>query len=330
MLLGTAVCVFAADKEFRAGWLEFVRPAIAPDEFPTAFHYHRARERAIASMKLSLENKKRAETLESLAYFYLRDFQYQNAREGFEEALKRKGDEPRLRHLLGQTKAVLLLAEPETRSEECKEAIKEFRRAADREESNAMPLFQAASVAFDSNRSDLALPLVKEALGRPECGFYTLPVPEDLAEDRAQATGAWWWVQSELWKEMIVRAANCGRWVVRQADRSALRGEKEKAEELYLQAVQIGQHLYRTNPPLVEALAAGLEMERTALRGRLRNPAGDSADVEERLKRLDSAQKNLERLWRDLREKERRQPPASIEERVENQKRLVEAILSSL
>lgn len=323
--------VFAAEaKEFRAAWLEFVQPVIEPERFSSAFHYHRAREKAIEVILPAAQTKKDWGALESLGYFYLRDFKYRSAQEQFEAALKRNSREPRLYYLLGQAKAVLLLAEPQTRSEECKEAIKEFRKAAERDAGNAMPLLQAASVTFDSDRADLALPLVSDALQKPEYRFYTLPVPEDLVEDSALAAAAWWWVQSELWRDMINRTTNCGRGMIRQADRLALSGEKDKAEELYHQAAEIGRLLCRAEPRLCEALSAGLELEREALRAQSAGRTGGSTAGSVRIKQIESAQQELKRLWSNLQKNERQQPPASVQERQDNQKRLVEAILSSL
>jgi len=329
MILSAAACALAGEKEYRAGWAAFVQPVLEPEKYPTAYHYHQAREQAISEMKAAAAEKT-AEALESLGYFYFRDFQYRNAREQFEAALKRKGREPRLYYLLGQTKAVLLLSEPEKMREQCKEALEEFRRAAARDEANALPLFQAASVAFDADRSDLALPLVSEALKRPEYRLYALPVPQELAADGSQAAKAWWWVQSGLWSEMITRTANSARGLLRQADRLALSGEEAQAEEAYRQAEQIGQMLYRANPPLAESLAAGLEIERQALSAQIGNRSGVMTAERTRLKQIDAARRNLERLWKELQEKERLQPPAGAEAWLNDQKSLVEAVLSSL
>ncbi len=332
LLLDWQAGAMAQPQEVRAGWGAFVQPALSPQDYSSPLLRHRAREQAIALLEAA-PDKKDALLLETLGYFYLRDFQYLKAQERFAEALKRNSKEPRLRYLLAQTKAILLAADPAKIGENCKEVVEEFRRAAGRDPDNTLPLLQGASVAFDSDRPDLALPLVAEALKRPVFRLYTLPVPEDLATDSAQSAAAWWWAQSELWGEMITRTGNCARGLLKLGDRANLRGEAAQAEELYRQSAQVATLLYRADPPLAAAPAAGLEAEKQALRARLTLASLDrteQAKIKAGLPRIEATQRRLQQQWALLQDKEQTSPPPSVQARLENQKTLVDAVLSAL
>jgi len=324
ILLSVSVsCALASEQEVRAAWLAYAKPAISPQDYPTAFHLRQARQNAIAILQASLDQKD-PELQEALGYFLLRDYQYHKAKEAFEAALKRRGNEPRLRYFLATTKAILLASNPDTMPEESKAVIEEFQKAAKAEPQNALPLLQAASVAFDADRPDLALPLVTEALAKPGLYLYRLPIPSDLVPDSAQASAAWWLVEAELWGEIINRTANCARGLSREGKRLALRKDAA-SRELYQKAEAVGQLLTRTTPPLASSLAAGLEVQRQALLAQ-----SDDAGARSKLAKIETAQANLQKAWEDLQAQEKQNPPKTPEARLENQKRLVETLLAQL
>jgi len=324
LLLASVSCAFASEQELRAAWLAYAKPAISPQDYPTAFHLRRARENAIAVLQASPDQKD-SELQEALGYFLLRDYQYHKAQVAFEAAIKRRGQEPRLRYFLAVTKAILLTSNPDTMPEQSKTVIEEFQKASKAEPQNALPLLQAASVAFDADRPDLALPLVTEALAKPGFYLYRLPVPSDLVPDGPQATAAWGMVESELWGEIINRATNCARGLMREGNRLSLRKETAAAQELYQKSEAIGQMLTRTTPPLASSLAAGLEVERQALIARSENP-----EARQKLAKVEAAQEALQKSWEDLQAQEKSNPPKTPEARLENQKQLVEKILAQL
>lgn len=323
-----AAGALAGEKELHQAWLAYCQPALDPASYPMQVDAHRARQQAINLAQTALQDKKDAAAFETLGYFYLRDFQYRNAQEQFESAAKRDSKEPRLRYLLGQVRAILLVAEPEKMREKVKDSVAEFRRAAALDPDNAMPLLQAASVSFDCDCADLALPLVSEALRRPEYRLYNLATPQDLVSDPGPAALAWWWAQSELWSEMINRTANCARSLVLRGNHLAVSGQAEKAAQYYQQAAEIGAKLSRATPALADAVGAGLEVERQALVAQ--SGAAATPEQKARLSRIEAAQQVLQRQWRMLQEREHRQPPASVEERLNNQRAVAEAVLASL
>jgi hypothetical protein len=324
LLLLSASWAFASESGVRSAWLAYAKPAISPQDYPTAFHLRQARQTAISILQASPDQKD-SELQEALGYFLLRDYQYHKAQIAFEAALKHRGNEPRLRYFLAVTKAILLTSNPDTMPEQSKTVIEEFQKAAKAESQNALPLLQAASVAFDSDRPDLAVPLVTEALAKPGFYLYRLPVPSDLVPDGPQATAAWWLVESELWGEIINRATNCARGLMREGNRLSLRKETAAAQELYQKAEAIGQMLTRTAPPLASSLAAGLEVERQALVARSEAPG-----ARQQLAKVEAAQEALQKSWEDLQVQEKTNPPKTPEARLENQKQLVEKILAQL
>jgi hypothetical protein len=329
LLLVISTCAFGAENPLRAGWLAFARPALEPAKYPSSFAQHDAREQAIALL-LAADGKD-AVAKESLGYFYLRDYQYYKAKEQFEAALKRNSKDPLLHYLLAQTNAILTATEPEKMSEECKQPIEGFKKAAEREPDNAMPLLQAASVAFDSGRTDLALPLVTEALKRSAYHLYKLPMPEDLTDDAGQSAAAWWWVQSELWGEGISRTANCAHGLRQRGDQLKLNENLSGADELYQQVSQMGMLISRSEPALTTALAVGLELQRQALENRIAlntrlNPAGVPA-LRDNLAKVQAAQSKLAELKAKLKTP---QELNSVPARMSEQKSVVEAVLAGL
>lgn len=335
-LMVLSLAVFAASVSavcadtLHDAWTVFAAPVLDPAAYGSTMDHHRARVQAIAAIGDGAE--KNARLSEALGYFYLRDFQYLKAKDMFEAAAKRSR-EPRIRFLLAQTKAILLLAEPEKRGEQCKEPIGEFRKAANQEPDNAVPLLQAASVAFDCNRTDLALPLITEAIKRPACRLYTADVPEDLAADPAKAAAAWYWVQSALWNDAISRVSNCARWLIQLGDRASIAGEKARARMLYQQAVEVGGLLTRCSPPLGVACAAGLEAQKQALTAQT-GPSGgptpeELAAVRARLEAVENQQKAFKRRQTELQRAEQSEPPKSVQAIMDNQKKLVEGDTAS-
>jgi hypothetical protein len=186
-------------------------------------------------------------------------------------------------------------------------------------------------VAFDSGRTDLALPLVTEALKCSAYRLYALPVPEDLTDDAGQSAAAWWWVQSELWGEGINRTANCARGLQQRGDQLKLNENLAGADELYQQAGQIGMLISRSEPALTTALAVGLELQRQALENRIalntrHNPAGVPA-LRENLAKVQAAQSKLAALKAKLKTP---QELDNVQARRSEQKSVVEAVLAGL
>ena len=326
-LLAAASAAFA--DGLTDAWRAFVQPAVTPEQYTATYHYHQARERAINPLVAIPPGKRSMPEVTALGYFHLRDFQYNNARDSFEYALKHNNKDPLLRYLFASTKAILLVTEPEKMQEQGKGVIEEFKRLSGRDPNNAMPLIQAASVAFDCNRIDLALPLINEALKKPEFRFYQVPLPDKLDESPVQSAKAWWWVQAELWNEMVSRTANCTRGLLQRASRHSLAGDPKRADELYQQAVQVAALLTRTSPANADAAFTGLELERQTLLAQSTSP-GVSQPPAGQLAKIEAAQRELERKWRELQAQEQAQPPVSVEERLAHQKSLLEAALAGL
>jgi hypothetical protein len=324
LLLVSASWALASESELRSAWLAYAKPAISPQDFPTAFHLRQARQTAISILQASPDQKD-PELQEALGYFLLRDYQYHKAQVAFEAAIKRRGQEPRLRYFLAVTKAILLTSNPDTMSQQSKAVIEEFQKAAKAEPQNALPLLQAASVAFDADRPDLSLPLVTEALAKPGFYLYRLPIPSDLVPDKASATAAWWGVESELWGEIINRAANSARGLLAAGNRAALKKDSAKAQELYQQAEAVGHLLTQTTPALAAGLATGLEAERQALLAQ-----GEAAGTQQPMPKVTAAQGALQKAWEDLQAQEKQNPPQSPEACLQNQKILVEQIRAQL
>jgi Tfp pilus assembly protein PilF len=324
----TTLPVCAATDVLHDAWAAYCAPALDPASYPTQADIQRARQTAIALLEQA--DRKDATARKSLGYFYLRNYQYIKAKEQFEAGIKRDGKDPVMKYLLAQTKSVLLLAEPDTMREQCKEPIEEFRRAAAREPDNALPLLQSASVAFDCGRPDLALNIVTEALKRPAYRLYSLPVPTDLSDDPVKATKAWWWAQSELWTDTINRTSNCVRWLVQYADRAYKSRAIADSDKLYNQAAQAGALMCKATPPLASATSAGLEAQRQALSAQsicyTKGRPDEATAVCAKLAKVQEAQKVLETKWQEQRVTEIALPPASVDAIMAAQKKLVESI----
>lgn len=237
------------DAEFRAAWVAFAAPAADPEKSRSL----EARQQACMAAIPGIEAAVAADPgdplyLESLAYVCLSAAQNQKGKEAVDKAIAVKRDRPLLYMLRGQAEAVLAQMDPPKAGERIGPSLAAFDRAAHLDPMNSLPLFQGASVAFDVNRPDLALPRVKQALERPGATLYRLAVPEDLGPDKGTSLRTWQYVQLGQWFEVLARCRNVGKSLLSLASKAEAGGDLATAEQRSLQALQVGRQVGEMQP----------------------------------------------------------------------------------
>jgi len=237
------------DAEFRAAWVAFAAPAADSEKSRSLEARQQARMAAIPGMEAAVAaDLGNPLYLESLAYICLTAAQNQKGKEAVDKAIAVKRDRPLLYMLRGQAEAVLAQMDPPKAGERIGPSLAAFDRAAHLDPSNSLPLFQGASVAFDVNRPDLALPRVKQALERPGARLYRVSVPEDLGPDKGASLRTWQYVQLGQWFEVLARCRNVGKSLLSLASKAEAGGDLATAEQRSQQALQVGRQVGEMQP----------------------------------------------------------------------------------
>lgn len=257
--------------EFLAGWREFARPFAPEAKDRTLTARQEARLAAIPHLQAAVAAEaQNQEYRVSLAYVCLTAGRYQKAKEVLDRSIELAPDSPMLRLLQGQAEAALAQMEPAEASTRIEPALASFRRAAKLDPDNALPLLQAASVAFDVARPDLAAPLLELALTRDGCTMYRLPIPAELGSDHPSSLRIWQYVQYEQWAQLIARCGNASKAAVRLgADKEKL-GELEAAEQHFREALSVGRAVGAARPNLYISVNAAIDLMEDAYSNLLR------------------------------------------------------------
>jgi tetratricopeptide (TPR) repeat protein len=246
--------------EFLAAWQAFARPA--KDSTATSLDARQqARMAAIPHMEAAVEaDSADADKHAALAYIYLSAGKYEPGKQAANRAIDRDRSQPLYYLLRGQAEAALAKLNPETASDRIEPALRAFDDAAHLDPSNSLPLLQAASVALDAGRVDLAEPRVKRALERPGFTFYRLPVPDGLDTDQTTCLHMWQYVQLWQWAELVARCQNVERTWLKLGERKLEEGDFEGAEACFREALEVARRTGSAEPNVFIAVNFGMDM----------------------------------------------------------------------
>ncbi|MCJ7751991.1 MAG: hypothetical protein MUQ65_12990, partial [Armatimonadetes bacterium] len=256
------------EAEFRAGWLAVV----APRQGTQTGNALQARQEALLSAIPHFEAAVAAEPdnadyRTALVYAELAAGKYQQASDAVSEAIARKKDSPLLYLLRAQADAALAHMDPETAPGKAEKVIQSFEDAAHLDPSNSLYALQAASVAFDAGRGELALKKIEEALQLPGITLYRLPIPGDLDPNRTTAIQMWQHVQMSQWSELLARCQNAARMTSKLSKDKLDAGELDAAEALLTQALEIGRQIGNAKPNLFISVNSALNVMHDAYAG---------------------------------------------------------------
>lgn len=238
-------------EDYRAGWRTFATPEPGPDNQITLESRQRARTSAIPKLEAAVAaDPASVKYRTALVYVLLSASEYQKAKTQVDAAIKRERRDPLLYLLRAQAEAALAQMDPAKASSNIGPAITALDRAAELDPTNGLPLLQAASIALDLDRLDLALPRLQRALERPDCRLYSLLVPFDLDPNPVAAIGLWQHIQFTHWLELLARCQNAAKAVIRLGDQEVRTGDLDAAVSRYEQARQIGRKVGRAKPYL--------------------------------------------------------------------------------
>ena len=255
------------DADYRAAWLAFAAPASDPNKAKSLDARQQARMAAIPLMEAAVAADPRNWAYqESLGYICLTAGRYDKAKTAIDKAIGMKRDRPLLYMLRGQAEAALAQMDPPEAAKNIGPAISAFDRAGQLDPNNALPLLQAASVAFDVDRPDLAVSRVSQALQRPGSMLYTLTVPTDLSEDKGASVRAWQYAQLGHWYELLARFRNDVRLLLKRGAALEQRGDLGGADQQYRWALQTGRMVGAMAPNLFLNVASGIDMMEDAYR----------------------------------------------------------------
>lgn len=271
MLLGSALVGAAAqpkaapvpkgDADFRAGWNAFAAPAADPEKAKSSEARQQARMAAIPLLEAAVAaTPDNWGYQESLGYVCLSAGQYEKAKAAIEKAIAIKQDRPLLYMLRGQAEAAMAQMDPPSAAERIGKAIAAFDRAGQIDRHNALPLLQAASVAFDADRPDLALPRINKALKRPGAMLYTLATPTNLSDQPGLSVRAWQYIQLGHWYELLSRFQNVSRKLLARGGTLSQKGDLEAADESYRQSLQVGRLVGAMRPHLFINVSYAMNM----------------------------------------------------------------------
>jgi hypothetical protein len=249
------------EADFRAGWNAFAAPAADPEKARSLEARQQARMAAIPLLEAAIAaGPSNWAYRESLAYVCLSAGQYEKAKAAIDKAIEMKRDRPVLYMLRGQAEAALAQMDPPTAAERIGPAITAFDRAAELDQSNALPLLQAASVAFDVNRSDLALPRIQKALQRPGAMLYALDVPTNLSDQPGLSIRAWQYMQLGHWYELLARFRNVSTSLLGRGQKLEQANDLGGADGNYRQSLQVGRLIGGMRPHLFINVAAAVDV----------------------------------------------------------------------
>jgi len=251
----------AGDSEYRAGWVAFVAPALDTKTANPTDARQRARESAIGHFEAAVAaNPKQVAYQASLTYVCLSAAKYQKAKAAIDAAIQGERRDPLLYVMRGQAEAALAQMDPVSAGKNIGPAITAFDRAAQLDPKNSLPLLQAASVAFDVDRLDLATPRLKQALERQETWLYRLPVPTDLHAEKGNALRIWEQIQLSAWSGLLARCQNVANSALRLGAQEERLGNLEAAESYFRQAYEVGRKVGRVEPHLFISVGTAIDI----------------------------------------------------------------------
>jgi tetratricopeptide (TPR) repeat protein len=248
-------------NEFRAGW----RAAASPAPSQQGKGALQARQEALIAAIPHLEaavaaEPKNAGYLISLGYVYLSAGKYQQAKETLLQATGRDRKDP-LPHLLrAQAEAALAIMNPDTKAEQIGAALRSFDDSAQLDQTNSLALVQAASVAYEVGKQEIAREKLKAGLARPGITLYRLPIPGDLSPDTSTSIKMWQHAQMWQWLEMLARAQNAARLLLKEGKQKEDAGDLGGAEALYKQVLALGRQVGNAHPNLFITVSTSLNM----------------------------------------------------------------------
>jgi hypothetical protein len=308
------------EAEFRAGWLAFIAPARESRTANSVEARQKARAAAITQFEAAVAaNPKNPVYQASLAYVCLAAAKYEKGKTAINLAIDVERRDPLLYLLRGQAEAALAQMDPASAGANIGKAIDAFDRAAQLDPKNSLPLLQAVSVALFVDRLDLAEPRLKQALERPECRLYGLPVPSDLEQEKAVSLQLWQQIQLSYWLELLTRCQDATNAVLRLGAQEEKLGNPERAEALCRQAYGIGRAVGRIQPQLFLSVGMAIDiLERVypalAKRAKERKEASEAERWEGELGVLQIGRAELQAAVRDYFASVKANPPGSIEE----------------
>jgi len=258
---GTVSTERPGEAEFRAGWVALA----APREGQPNQSALQARQEALLAATPHFEaavaaSPDDADYRTALVYADLAAGKYQQASDAVSAAIERKKDSPLLYLLRAQAEAALAHMDPDTTSDKAEKVIQSFEDAAHLDPTNSLYALQAASVAFDAGRPDLAQKKIEEALQLPGITLYRLPIPGDLDPDRTTSIQMWQHVQMWQWSELLARCHNAARTIAKLATEKADGGDLGNAEALFKQVLEIGRQMGNARPNLFISINSALNV----------------------------------------------------------------------
>jgi tetratricopeptide (TPR) repeat protein len=250
-----------AQSEFRAAWHQFLEPYGEAVSASSRQTHQQAREAALPRFEAAVAAAPENVTYRAcLGYAYLAAGKYQRANEALREAVALARDDPLLYLLRAQAEATLSQAEPGEKSGEVEPAIRSFREAARLDPDNALALIQAASVAFDADRTDTALGMTDAALERPGMTLYRLGIPADLEADQGTSLKLWQYAQMGQWMELLARAENVVKNIIKLGEAKEKEGDLEAARDHFQKALAVARQIANTRPNMFLTANTGINM----------------------------------------------------------------------
>ena len=249
----------AAEREFRSGWTELVAPFRGDQQTSSLQARQQARLAAIPHFEAAVSGAPgNVSYRTSLAYACLAAGKYQTAKDALDEAIERTRNDPLLYLLRAQAEAALAHMDPDNTAEKVEPAIRSFDEAARLDRGNSLPLIQAASVAFDAGRVDMALSRLEEGLKRPAMTLYRLGIPGDLDPDPATSLKLWQYAQMEHWMDLLIRGQNVVRNVIKLGGIKESEGDLAAASAIFNQALEVSRQIGNARPNTFIAVNVGM------------------------------------------------------------------------
>jgi len=246
--------------EFLAAWQAFAKVVKSPAA-PSPDARQQARIAAIPHMEAAVEaDDANPDYRAALAHIYLSAGKYAEGKDAANHAIDRDRRRPSFYLLRGQAEAALAHMDPETARDRIGPALRAFDDAARLDPSNSLPLLQAASVAIDAGRTDLAEPTVKRALQRPAFRFYRLPVPDGLDSDQTTSLHMWQYIQLGQWAELVARCQNVERTWLKLGEQKLEEEDFEGAETYFREALGIARRTGSAEPNVFIGVNFGMDM----------------------------------------------------------------------
>jgi len=288
VLLACTVAAWAAEtepaglSEFRAGWREVAAPASRQEGKGALQARQEALQAAIPLLEAAVSAEPRNVSYRiSLGYVYLSAGKYEQAREALFQATERDRKNPVPYLLRAQAEAALAFMNPDTKAQEIGTALRSFEDAAQLDQTNSLALIQAASVAFEVGKQEVALVKLQGGLARPGMTLYRLPIPGDLSPDTSTSIKMWQQAQMWQWLEMLYRCQNVARMLLKEGKEKEDAGDLDGADAVYKQVLALGRQVGNAHPNLFITVSTALNTMEDAYIGLARvSEARKSRDAE--------------------------------------------------